>query len=227
MSEFSRAEAVDRLSSLVRTIEREQLPVPVREVWVYGDLALGIDPIDRLDIYLTKDLLFHGDAERESEFIASHGIEGVGKTVSAEWAEANPEHLRANTNGHAAPEKCLAAHLIGDEPIHLEVCNTGFENNVTQRLNGAMAREEASKRERSDRKEYEQILDPRGVCLWVDGTRSEEAFEKLRAGELVFPTLTESLGMLGMDHEEAEQAAAAVKRYRDRQSGATVRGDIV
>lgn len=216
MTEFNRTEAVDRLSSLIRTIEREQLPVPVREVWVYGGLALGIDPIDRLDIYLTKDLLFHGDGERESEFIASHGIEGVGKTVSAEWAETNPDYLRANTNGHAAPEKCLGAHLIGDEPIHLEVCNTGFENNVTQRLTGAMAREE-----------YEHILDPRGVCLWVDGTRSEEAFEKLRAGDFVFPTLTEALGMLGMDLEDAERAAEAVKRYRDRQSGATVRGDIV
>lgn len=152
MSEFSRESAVDRLTRLIETVEDELMAVPVREVWVYGDLALGIDPIDRLDVYLTKDLLFHGDEEREDEFIESHGIEGVGKTVSAEWADSHPEALRANAGGYAAPEKCLAAHLIGDEPIHLEVCNTGFEDNVTQRLKGAMARND-----------YEQILDPRGV----------------------------------------------------------------
>ena len=216
MSQFSRESAVDRLTRLVETVDSELMPVPVSEVWVYGDLALGIDPIDRLDVYLTKDLLFHGDAEREDEFIASHGIEGVGKTVSAEWADANPKALRANAGGYAAPEKCLAAHLVADEPIHLEVCNTGFENNVTQRLKGAMARND-----------YEQILDPRGVCLWIDGTRSEDAFEKLREGDLVFPTLPDSLEMLGMDADEAEEAAEAIKRYRERQTGATVRGDVV
>lgn len=216
MSQFSRAEAVDRLADLIETLEQEPMPVPVREVWVYGDIALGIDPIERLDVYLTKDLLFHGDATREEEFIESHGIEGVGKTVSAEWADANPEALRANASGHAAPEKCLAAHLVDDEPIHLEVCNTGFENNVTQRLKGAMARSD-----------YEQILDPRGVCLWIEGTRSEEAFEKLREGDLVFPTLPDALEMLGMDTDETEEAAEAVERYRDRQTGATVRGDVV
>jgi hypothetical protein len=216
MSQFSREEAIDRLSRLIETVEQDQMPVPVHEVWVYGDLALGIDPIDRLDVYLTKDLLFHGDAEREDEFIESHGIEGVGKTVNAEWADANPEALRANANGHAAPEKCLAAHLIDSEPIHLEVCNTGFENNVTQRMKGAIARND-----------YEQILDPRGACLWIDGTRSEDAFEKLREGDLVFPTLPDSLEMLGMDTDEAQEAAEAVKHYRERQAGATVRGDVV
>jgi hypothetical protein len=216
MSEFSRESAVDRLIRLVETVNDEVMPVPVREVWVYGDLALGIDPIDRLDVYLTKDLLFHGDGEREDEFIESHGIEGVGKTVSAEWADSHPEALRSNAGGYAAPEKCLAAHLAGDEPIHFEVCNTGFENNVTQRLKGAMARSD-----------YEQILDPRGVCLWIDGTFSNEAFEKLREGNLVFPTLPDSLEMLGMETDEAEEAAEAIKRYRERQTGATVRGDVV
>lgn len=216
MSQFSRSEAVDRLSDLIETLEQEPMPVPVREVWIYGDLALGIDPIERLDVYLTKDLLFHGDTTREEGFIESHGIEGVGKTVSAEWADDHPEALRANANGYAAPEKCLAAHLIDDEPIHLEVCNTGFENNVTQRLKGAMARND-----------YEQILDPRGVCLWIEGTRSEDAFEKLRTGDLVFPTLPDALEMLGMDAGETGEAAEAVERYRDRQTGATVRGDVV
>ena len=46
---FDRAEAVDRVERLVETVETERMPVPVRELWVYGDLALGLDPIDRLD----------------------------------------------------------------------------------------------------------------------------------------------------------------------------------
>jgi hypothetical protein len=148
-------------------------------------------------------------------------VKGVGKTVAAAWADEHPEYLRANRNGHAAPEKCLAAHLLrDDEPIHLEVCNTGFENNVTQRLKGAIARED-----------YTQILDPRGALLWADteegGQRSEEAMQKLRDNEFVFPTLSASLEMLGMDEEEADVAAETVRAYRADQEGATVRGDVV
>jgi hypothetical protein len=186
---------------------------------VYGDVALGLDPIERLDVYVTKDILFKDAPERSEEFQRSHGVDGVGKTVRAEWADEHPDYLRANTNGHAAPEKCLAAHLLPDdtdEPIHLEVCNASFDDNVTQRLKGAMARGD-----------YEQILDPRGACLWVDGQRSTEAFEKLRAGEFVLPTLSGALEMLGMEAEEADEAADAVRAYRDRQEGATVRGDVV
>jgi hypothetical protein len=137
--------------------------------------------------------------------------------VRAAWAEENPELVRANAGGHAAPERCLAAHLTdGDEPIHLEVCNASFEDNVTQRLEGARARGN-----------YEQILDPRGVCLWIEGQRSRDALRKLRAGDLVFPTLSGALEMLGMDGPEAEAAADAVRDYRDRQEGTTVRGDVV
>ena len=222
MTDWDRERAIDRVEEIVDTVQTETMPVPVREVWVFGDVALGLDPVERVDVYLTKDLLFHGDESREDDFIDSHGIEGVGKTVRAEWADANPESLRANTNGHAAPEKCLAAHLIDeDEPIHLEVCNASFEDNVTQRLKGAMAREN-----------YEQILDPRGACLWVDddtdgGQRSEEAFEKLRGGEYAFPTLAGALEMLGVEEADAETAANAVKRFREQQEGASVRGDVV
>ena len=158
MTAWDRERAIDRVETLVDTVVEETMPVPVREVWVFGDVALGLDPVERIDVYLTKDLLFHGAADREAEFVDSHGIEGVGKTVRAEWADANPDCLRANHNGHAAPEQCLAAHLVDeDEPIHLEVCNASFEDNVTQRLKGAVAREN-----------YAQLLDPRGVCLWVD-----------------------------------------------------------
>ena len=217
MTDWPRSEAVARVEEVVARIEEEPTPVPVREVWVYGDVALGLDPVERLDIYLTKDILFHGEEDREAEFIDSHGVEGVGKTVRAEWAAQFPEHLRANANGHAAPEGCLAAHLLADEePVHLEVCNASFEDNVRQRLEGAMAREN-----------YGEVLDPRGACLWVDGRRSEEAFEKLRAGELVFPTLPDALGMLGLDANEAQEVADAVERYRERQDGVSVRGDVV
>jgi hypothetical protein len=217
MTDWARERAIDRVERLVETVEAEQMPVPVREVWIFGDVALGLDPVERIDVYLTKDILFHGEESREVEFVESHGIEGVGKTVRAEWADEHPEYLRANANGHAAPEKCLAAHLLGEgEPIHLEVCNASFEDNVTQRLRGAMAREN-----------YSQILDPRGVCLWLDGQRAEDAFEKLRAGEYVFPTLAGALEMLGADDAEAVAAAEAVEGFREEQDGVTVRGDVV
>jgi len=125
--------------------------------------------------------------------------------------------VRANKNGHAAPERCLAAHVLeGEEPVHLEVCNASFEDNVTQRLAGARARGN-----------YEEILDPRGVCLWVDGSRSEAAVRKLRASEFAMPTLPDALAMLGMDDEEAADAAETVRAYREREDGVTVRGDVV
>jgi hypothetical protein len=217
---WSREAAVDRLERLVDTVESERMPVPVREVWVLGDLVLGMDPVPRLEVYLTKDLLFKDDPERAAAFRESHGIRGVGKTVSAAWADEHPEYLRANANGHAAPEKCLAAHLFGDEPVHLEVCNTGFENNVTQRLRGAR-----------DREDYTQLLDPRAACLWVHGedggVRSDEAFRKLREGEFVFPTLSKALEMLDMGAEEATRAADELRTHRADRDGRTVRGDVV
>jgi len=217
MTGWDRDRAVERVERLVETVERETMPVPVREVWVFGEVALGLDPVKRLDVYLTKDLLLAGDEDREQEFVDSHGIEGVGKSVRADWADEYPEYLRATTSGYAAPEKCLAAQLLDeDEPVHLEVCNASFEDNVTQRLEGAMAREN-----------YAEILDPRGACLWLDGRRSESAFEKLRNGEFVFPTLPEALSMLGLDEAEAKRAAEAVERFHETQEGASVRGDIV
>jgi len=217
MTGWDRDRAIDRVEELVDTVATEELPVPVREVWVFGDLALGLDPVDRLDVYVTKDLLFGRDEEAESQFRESHGVEGVGKTVRAEWAEEHPEYLRANPSGHVAPERCLAAHLLEEaEPIHLEVCNASFEDNVTRRLEGANARDT-----------YEEILDPRGVCLWLDGRRSEDAFAKLRNGEFVFPTLPDALGMLGLDDDDAGQAAAAVEQYREEREGVSVRGDVV
>jgi len=215
---MDREAAVDRVDALVETVAGEEMPVPVREIWVYGDVALGLDPVERLDVYLTKDILMRGDdADRAGEFEREYGVKGVGRTVRASWADDHPEYLRANDNGHVAPERCLAAHLLDDdEPIHLEVCNAGFEDNVTQRLEGARATET-----------YENVLDPRGVCLWADGERSDDAFRKLRDGELVFPTLAGALEMLGADQEEAAVAADAVEARRERAEGATVRGDVV
>ncbi len=225
MTGIDRSAAVDRLEELVDTVERERMPVPVREIWAFGDVALGLDPVDRLDVYLTKDVLMRDDsasvsddaADPDAQFRDSHGIEGVGKSVRADWAAEYPEYLRSNANGHAAPEQCLAAHLLGaDEPIHLEVCNAPFENNVTQRLRGATLRED-----------YTQLLDPRGVCLWADGTRSDEALRRLRESELALPTLSAALEMLGMDETEATEAAQELHAWRDQQEGVTVRGDVV
>ena len=217
MAEFARETALDRVEAILETVETEEMPVPVREVWVYGDVALGLDPVDRLDVYVTKDVLFHGDDTRAEEFEAEYGVAGVGQSVRADWAVRHPEYLRANHNGYAAPAECLAAHLLPDaEPVHLEVCNTGFEDNVTQRVRGAEARDA-----------YEEVIDPRGVCLWVDGQRSEDALQKLRAGELVFPTLPEALEMLGLDEAAAETAAETLRQRRKSQEGSSVRGDVV
>jgi hypothetical protein len=218
---MERAAAFDRVEALLSTVESETMPVPVREIWLYGDAALGLDPIDRLDIYLTKDILLRDDSagpeDAGERFQRAYGVHGVGSTVRADWAEQYPEYLRASENGYAAPERCLAAHLTDDdEPIHLEVCNASFGDNVTQRLRGAM-----------DREAYEEILDPRGACLWVDGQRDEETLTKLRAGEIPFPTLPESLSMLGVDEDAAETAAEAMRARRREQTGATVRGDVL
>jgi hypothetical protein len=214
---LSREAALDVVEDVLDAVEAEPLPVPVREVWVYGDVALGLDPIRRLDVYVSKDLLMRGDAEREAEFRERTGVRGVGQSVSAEWADRFPERLRANDAGYAAPERCLAAHLLPDDlPVHLEVCNAGFEDNVTQRLRGAI-----------DREAYEQVLDPRGVCLWVEGTRSETALAKLRASDLAFPTLSAALVALGADEAVASEAASAVREARADETGPTVRGDVV
>ena len=214
---MERERAVDRLESLVDRVESEPMPVPVREVWAFGDVALGLDPVDRLDVYLTKDVIMGGDADAAAAFEAEYGVQGVGTTVDAAWAEAHPDRVRTSDNGYAAPEKCLAAELVeDDEPIHLEVCNAGFEDNVRQRLKGALARDA-----------YEEVLDPRGVCLWVDGERDDEAFDRLREASLAMPTLPAALGMLGADEDAANEAADVLKRLRAEQEGASVRGDMV
>ncbi|MFB6201604.1 MAG: hypothetical protein ABEI98_06305 [Halorhabdus sp.] len=216
MTDLDRETAVDRLEALVDTVERETMPVPVREVWVYGDLALGLDPIERLDVYLTKDLLF-GQAEDAARSLGRElGVEGIGETVRTAWVRDHPEAVVANPSGHVAPEQCLAAHLLAeDEPIHLEVCNASFEDNVTRRLEGALAREN-----------YDQILDPRGVALWIDGERSPDAFEKLRSGDYAFPTLSGALEQLGADASVATKAERAIRTRRETEDGTSVRGDV-
>jgi len=217
MDALSREAAVDRLEAIVDAVETGPLPVPVREVWAYGDVALGLDPVERIDVYVTKELLYGTDEDAEADFREAYGIDGVGTTVSAEWAREHPEAVRAGPGGHAAPENCLAAALLGDdEPVHLEVCNAGFQTNVRRRLEGARAREN-----------YEEALDPRGVCLYAEGVRSDDALGKLRAGEIVFPTLAEAFEMLGLDADEADAAAEAVRAYRRRREGRSVRGDVV
>ncbi|WP_096390616.1 DUF7095 family protein [Halopenitus persicus] len=234
---MDRTDAIDRVETILETVESDPMPVPVREVWVYGDVALGLDPIDRLDVYVTKDVLLGDDRDDEvssgnddtaigddpagvnekADPDAFEGVRGIGKTIRTGWARRHPDLVRTNPNGYAAPEKCLAAHLLpADEPIHLEVCNTGFDRNVTQRLNGAVARET-----------YAEVLDPRGVCLWVDGERDDEALDRLREGSFAMPTLEEALSMLGAADDVAAEAAETVQRERDRSTGSSVRGDVV
>jgi hypothetical protein len=214
---MDRDDALDRVETVLGAVESDPMPVPVREVWVYGDVALGLDPLDRLDIYLTKDILMRNESDRAERFETEYGVKGVGTVVDADWAERYPEHLRANDSGHAAPEQCLAAHLLpDDDPVHLEVCNASFSDNVTQRLKGAMARDAP-----------EEILDPRGVCLWVDGRRDEEALSKLRAGDFALPTLSGALEMLGLEEDAAADAARAMREHRADREGRTVRGDVV
>ncbi|MEF8781048.1 MAG: hypothetical protein V5A46_10255 [Haloferacaceae archaeon] len=229
---MDRDRALEWTEALLDVVEEERLPVPVREVWVYGDVAIGLDPIDRLDVYLTKDVLLRGDDEAAAEFEASHGVKGVGRTVRADWAREHLDYLEVNDGGYAAPERCLAAQLRdatarrvatrsnerrdGEPTVHFEVCNASFDDNVTQRLEGALARDA-----------YAELLDPRGVCLWLDGRRDEDALERLREGQFAMPTLPDALRMLGADSDVADAAADVLLERRREQSGTSVRGDVV
>lgn len=214
---MDRETAVDHVETVIETLDSHTLPVPVRELWVFGDLALGLDPIDRLDLYLTKDILLGGSPETADELEAEYDVAGLGSVVRAEWANEYPEHIRTNPNGYAAPEKCLAAQLLPEDvPVHLEVCNANFGDNVTQRLTAA-----------ADREAYDQLLDPRAVLVWREGETADESLAKLRGGEYVFPTLQESLEMLGMDDDIAAAAAAELDRWQTDLEGQTVRGDVL
>jgi hypothetical protein len=211
---MDRTRAVDHLEWIVDVVAADDTPVPVREVWALGDVALGLDPIDRLDVYVTKEVRLgtEPDPDLEREF----GLEGVGATIRGEWAREHPDCVRGK-NGYAAPEACLAAQLLPeDEPAHLEVCNAPFEENVTRRLEGARASGD-----------YEQALDPRAAALWAEGQRSDTALAKLRSGELAFPPLSTAFEALGLDDEEAATAASAVHAWRADAEGASVRGDVV
>jgi len=212
---MDRDAALDHVEAVLDTVSDGDLPVPVTECWVYGEVALGKDPLTRLDVYVTKDLLLGGEPAPDLD--AEYGVEGIGRTVDAKWAREHPEWVRTDDSGYVAPEKCLAAQLLPeDEPVHLEVCNTGFERNVTQRADGARASGN-----------YEQVIDPRGVCLYAEGRRDDETLAKLREGALAFPTLEAALEMLGFDDATAAEAAEAMRAYEAQQDGVTVRGDVV
>jgi len=38
--------------------------------WAFGDVALGLDPVERLDVYLTKDVIMGGDSDAAANFAA-------------------------------------------------------------------------------------------------------------------------------------------------------------
>lgn len=217
---MDRTNAVDRLETILDDIESDPLPVPVREVWVFGELPLGLDPISRLDVYLRKDMLFASemsDPSREAEFEEAYGIAGIGTTINPDWAEAYPDRIETSANGYAAPERCLATHLSNsNEPIHFEICNASFEQNVTQRLKGAKIRNA-----------WEEVLDPRAVCLWKDSERSRTATDRLQTGEYVFPPLAAALEMLGLDEADAETAADAIAAFRESTNGVSIRSDVL
>lgn len=214
---MERSVAVDHVRSVIETLNSALLPVPVTELWVFGDLALGLDPIDRLDLYLTKEVLLGGSPAVAAELETEFDVTGLGTVVHADWAREYPEHISTNHAGYVAPERCLASQLLpDDEPIHLEVCNAGFEDNVTQRLVAAI-----------DRDSYEQLLDPRAVLVWREGESAHGALERLEHGDYVFPTLAESLVMLGMDQGDATDAAAVLDRWKVEIDGPSVRGDVV
>jgi len=213
---MERARAVDRLAEIVDAVEHDLLPVPVREVWTYGDVALGVDPVDRLDVYLTKEVLVGGEEPADLP-PGLAGVEGVGTVVRAEWAREHPALVRTDDAGYAAPEQCLAAHFLEEaEAVHLEVCNAPFRNNVTRRLEGAHARGD-----------YSEAIDPRGVALWVEGQRSATALEKLRDSAFAFPPLSAAFERLGLDADAASRAAEAVHSWREDREGVTVRGEVV
>lgn len=50
---MDRRDAVTIVERVLDEIDTQQMPVPVRELWVYGDAALGLDPVERLDLYVT------------------------------------------------------------------------------------------------------------------------------------------------------------------------------
>lgn len=221
MEGITRETAVETIERIVSAIESDPMPVPVSELWAYGDVVVGLDPVPRVELYLSKDLLFKDSPEAEPAFEESHGIAGVGKTVAADWARRFPQHLRGTDEGHADPVRCLGAQLLApDQPVHLEVGNASFENSVRQRLRRA--------RESGD---WERVLDPRAACLWATtedgGQRSPEALERLLTGSVAVPTLARSLRMLDVEETAIDAATSAIGRSRDAGSGASVSGDIV
>jgi len=111
---MDREQAVARLETLVDRVERETMPVPVREVWAFGDVALGLDPVERLDVYLTKDVIMGGDSDAAANFAAEYGVKGVGTSVHAEGAQRTLTACARATTGTPPPEKCLAAELVDD-----------------------------------------------------------------------------------------------------------------
>ncbi|ERH10384.1 MAG: hypothetical protein J07HX64_02157 [halophilic archaeon J07HX64] len=85
-----REETADRVEPPAETDETERLPVSVRGVWVFGDPAPGFDPVGRLEVHPTKNILLTGSSGREGEFTETHGVRGIGRTVRVRWVDRYP-----------------------------------------------------------------------------------------------------------------------------------------
>lgn len=214
---MDRTRAVDHVETILETVRSGQVPVPISEVWVLGDLALGLDPIDRFELYVTKELYIDQSDEDTQALEHELGVEGIGTAIDADWARSFPELVRTNGTGYVAPEKCLAAQFLPEEiPAHLEVCNTGFEQNVTRRCQLA-----------AEHGDWAGLLDPRAVCVWQDGHSSEEAIAKLDAGEYAFPPLEQALEMLGLEPDDAATASAEMGAWRNDPEKQSIRSDVM
>jgi len=97
------------------------------------------------------------------------------------------------------------------------VCNASFEDNVRQRLKGALARDA-----------YEEVLDPRAsACLGSMAPATRRRSTDSARPPSRCRRSAAALGMLGADENVANEAAETLKRRRAEQEGASVRGDMV
>lgn len=98
---MDRTAAVSRLESIVETVATESLPVDVTEVWVYGDLALGHEPVERLDVFFATD----AGADADHEALADRFLPGPVPTHLELCNLGFEESIRRRVERASATEK--------------------------------------------------------------------------------------------------------------------------